>query len=104
MPVVADNVFEIFPWNENFETGIALIDEQHKQLISILNKLAEHLAYRSNEVILNNVFNELADYADYHFKTEEQIWKESFKDDDWLAKHEQTHQLFISEVIALRNL
>ena len=22
--------FEIFPWNENFETGIELIDEQHK--------------------------------------------------------------------------
>ena len=102
MSLVADNVFEIFPWNENFETGIDLIDEQHKQLINILNRLAEHLAYRSNEIILNNVFNELADYADYHFKTEEQIWKNSLKDDDWLTNHEHTHQSFISEVIALK--
>jgi len=102
MPLVADNLFEIFPWNDNFETGIDLIDEQHKQLINILNKLAEHLAYRSNEVILNNIFNELADYADYHFKTEEQIWKASLKGDEWLAQHEQTHQSFISEVIALK--
>lgn len=102
MPQVADNLFEIFPWNENFETGIFLIDEQHKQLINILNKLAEHLAYRSNEVILNKVFNELAEYADYHFKTEEKIWKNSLKGDGLLEKHEHTHQSFIAEVIALK--
>ncbi|NOQ82248.1 MAG: bacteriohemerythrin [Methylophaga sp.] len=94
--------FEIFPWNKNFETGIALIDEQHKQLVHILNKLAAHLANYSDEEILNNIFDELADYADYHFKAEEQIWSAHFKDDDWLANHEHTHESFIDKVIALK--
>ena len=94
--------FEIFPWNKNFETGIALIDEQHKQLVHILNKLAAHLANHSNEEVLNKIFDELADYADYHFKAEEQIWSAHFKDDDWLENHEHTHESFIDKVIALK--
>ena len=51
--------FEIFPWNKNFETGIELIDEQHKKLVSILNKLAAHLANCSDDVMLNDIFDEL---------------------------------------------
>ena len=67
--------FEIFPWDANLETGIAQVDEQHKQLVHILNKLAAHLANLSGTITLNKIFNELADYADYHFKTEEEIWR-----------------------------
>jgi diguanylate cyclase (GGDEF)-like protein/hemerythrin-like metal-binding protein/PAS domain S-box-containing protein len=95
--------FEIFPWNSNFETGINLIDEQHKQLVNILNKLAAHLANLSDSIILNEIFDELADYADYHFKTEEQIWKKYFKDDIWILNHKETHKSFISEVIELKD-
>ena len=32
-------MFEIFPWNNNLETGIDIIDEQHKRLVQLLNKL-----------------------------------------------------------------
>ena len=39
---------EVFPWNTNFETGIAQIDEQHKRLVDLLNLLAGHLAFRSD--------------------------------------------------------
>jgi len=31
------NSIDIFPWNENFNTGITLIDEQHKMLAEIVN-------------------------------------------------------------------
>lgn len=34
--------FEIFPWNDSFATGIALIDEHHQQLVAIMNRLARH--------------------------------------------------------------
>ena len=95
--------FEIFPWDKNFETGIAVIDEQHKRLVEILNQLAAHLANRSSAVKLNQIFDELADYADHHFKTEEKIWSTYFKDDEWFTRHELTHGSFISDVIALKN-
>jgi len=94
--------FEIFPWNSNFNTGIALIDEQHKKLVEILNKLAAHLAMRSSPVTLNEVFVELTDYADYHFKSEEEIWKAHFKNDDWYIQHDKTHESFITKVSRIK--
>ena len=94
--------FEIFPWSDDFNTGLEIIDEQHKKLVDILNRLAAHLANLSSAVILNDIFDELADYADYHFKTEERIWAKYFKDDDWYIEHEQTHGSFISDVIAIK--
>lgn len=94
--------FEIFPWDTNFETGLATVDEQHKILVEILNRLAAHLANRSSQVVLDKVFDELADYADYHFKTEEQIWHQQFSDDVWFTSHEETHDSFIQKVAALK--
>ena len=103
MSINTPEFFEIFPWNENFETGIELIDEQHKQLVHILNRLAANLANLSTPVILNEIFDELAEYADYHFKAEESIWLDSFKNDEWLTNHEQTHGSFINKVIDIKN-
>lgn len=95
--------FEIFPWDKNFETGIEIIDEQHKQLVNILNKLAANLANLSNKLVLNEIFEELAEYADYHFKTEEAVWRKYLKNDDCFTEHEKTHNTFIDDVISLKN-
>jgi diguanylate cyclase (GGDEF)-like protein/hemerythrin-like metal-binding protein/PAS domain S-box-containing protein len=93
---------EVFPWNDNFETGIPLVDEQHKRLINLLNLLASHLAYQSDMLVLDNIFNELAEYAIYHFKTEGDIWREIFIEDDWEELHRKEHETFIIEVLKLK--
>lgn len=93
---------DIFPWNENFQTGIAVVDEQHHKLVELLNKLASHLAYGVGAPELNRVFDELADYAQYHFKTEEGVWRKLLSADELSVKHEATHHTFISEIVALR--
>lgn len=95
--------FEVFPWNKNFETSIPLIDEQHKKLVALLNQLASYLASHSTELELNSVFDELAAYADYHFKSEEQFWSQYLADDDSFSKHQQTHHSFLGKVVALKN-
>jgi diguanylate cyclase (GGDEF)-like protein/hemerythrin-like metal-binding protein/PAS domain S-box-containing protein len=93
---------DIFPWNENFQTGIAVVDEQHHTLVELLNKLASRLAYGVGTPELNRVFDELADYAQYHFKTEEGVWRKYLSADELSVKHEKTHQDFVSEIVALR--
>ncbi len=95
--------FEIFPWDNKFETGIELIDEQHKQLVNILNRLAAHLANRSKSNTLNEIFAELTAYADIHFKTEEKIWGKYLKSDEWFISHVETHQSFVEEISSLRS-
>lgn len=66
---------EIFPWDSNFATGIAVIDAQHQQLVALLNRLVTHLAFQSDAPTLNSVFDQLRDYVEVHFTTEEALWQ-----------------------------
>ncbi len=93
---------EIFPWNENFATGIELIDTQHKQLVDLLNVLVRHLAYDADAPALNRVFDELKEYTVVHFTDEEAIWHEHFKNDSWEEWHREAHQDFIEQVLEIK--
>lgn len=95
--------FEVFPWNANFATGIALIDEQHRQLVHLINKLASQLSRGANELQLSEVFQELVAYADYHFKTEEQIWQPRFQDDPWYSGHKHAHDAFLPRALEIQH-
>ena len=93
---------EIFPWNENFCTGIEEIDVQHKRLVELLNVLVSHLAFNADTPTLNNVFDELKNYTVVHFSTEERIWREHFKQDPWEAWHRDAHGDFIAKVLEIK--
>ena len=60
---------DIFPWNKHFNTGIKIIDEQHRNLVDIINRLAKSVALGSENVELNSIFDELVEYTVYHFQT-----------------------------------
>ena len=93
---------QIFPWSENFETGLPQIDEQHHRLVELLNRLAGHLAYQSDIPVLDSIFNELTEYASYHFASEEEIWGRYLPEDPWEVEHRRVHGDFIAEVQRLR--
>ncbi len=94
--------FEVFPWHEHFDTGIEVLDEQHKNLVKLLNQLARSLAILADPIELNEVFDEMAAYADYHFQTEEAVWQSYFEEDSWCSSHHHAHNSFISEVLRLK--
>jgi diguanylate cyclase (GGDEF)-like protein/hemerythrin-like metal-binding protein/PAS domain S-box-containing protein len=98
----ASNI-EIFPWNKNFETGIEIIDEQHKKLLELVNQLAKHFVHQSDLLTLDSIFDELAAYAIYHFETEEAVWHQYFPNDELEIRHKATHQKFITDVLCLKN-
>ncbi|MDE2439761.1 MAG: bacteriohemerythrin [Betaproteobacteria bacterium] len=96
------NSIDIFPWDDNFNTGLPKIDEQHHKLVQLLNILAGHVAFQTASPQLSAVFDQLADYAVYHFATEEAIWREYFPDDQIESRHQATHQSFVQEVLRMR--
>ena len=61
-------------WKDDYCTGIAPIDEQHKELFSIANRIYDLL---KNDLIPDKydsivaIISELQNYTRYHFKTEE---------------------------------
>ena len=94
------NTIEIFPWNRNFETGIAEVDAQHRRLVTLLNTLVSHLTVQADAPTLNAIFDELSDYAVNHFASEEQIWQEAFGDDAWALQHHDSHHQQLRWAIA----
>ncbi len=96
-------MFEIFPWNPHLETGIELIDEQHRGLVNLLNRLAQQHVQGATEFEIDTILTELANYADYHFTTEESIWQSAMAGDAWLLEHIQSHQRFFAHIVELRS-
>ncbi len=94
---------EIFSWNENFDSGIAQIDEQHKKLVHLLNGLASGIVYKVDKLELNAIFSELSDYAAYHFQSEESVWSQFLEDDPWESQHKKSHHDFVSQVNRLKD-
>lgn len=93
---------DIFPWNENFEIGIQAIDDQHRGLVALLNRLADGVAASSSPEHLARIIDELAAYADDHFATEEAIWHKHLANDPAALAHNDIHQSFRDEVVRLR--
>jgi len=95
-------MFEIFPWNPHLETGVALVDEQHRKLVQLLNRLAQQHVQGASQAQIHAILGELADYARYHFETEEGIWQSLLAGDDALTQHIQSHQRFFAHISELQ--
>ena len=67
----------LIPWKDEFSLGIQEIDEQHKRMLSIINKLNNLFQDEkySNQEEIKNIIKEMADYAEYHFATEEKYFE-----------------------------
>lgn len=95
------DLFEVFPWNKNFELGIKKIDKEHKQIVVLLNKLATSLTYPEVKDI-SIALSEVAEYADYHFKSEEKTWAKYIKDDVLINAHRLSHDSFLPKVLEIQ--
>lgn len=94
-----NNEFEILPWHDEFEVGIEAIDTEHKQLVHLVNKLANTLK-NDKTFETNEAFKELANYANFHFSSEEKIWKEHLPKDLFL-EHKHNHESFLPKITKL---
>ncbi len=72
-------------------------------MVELLNRLAAHLAYRSAIPELEAIFDQLTQYAAFHFQTEESIWAQYLDSDDSVALHKLSHQHFVTELLALKH-
>jgi hemerythrin len=81
-----------FQWTEQYETGVPIIDRQHRELFKRIDHLM--LALYDGEGIegLKEIIEFLESYTIEHFHTEEELMvKNKFPD---FAKHQEKHQGF----------
>jgi hemerythrin len=92
-------------WNDQkYSVGISMLDEQHKQLLSIANDLYELLSKKKYRAEALNILNRLYTYTEYHFICEEGLLLEH--NYPGLDEHIEHHTAFTKQVrenIALAN-
>jgi len=77
-------------WKESNNTGIPIIDEQHRGIISTINSLHYFIQNGDSEKILQPTLVTLKQYTLIHFKTEEAIIAKAGYPD--LEEHCALHQ------------
>lgn len=94
---------EFFPWSRHFEVGIAEVDEQHKMLVNIVNRLVWHSVSGGPQSRCDQILDELLSYANYHFTAEERIWNSAFGGANIARNHHDAHQMFFAQIQTLRS-
>ena len=85
---------ELLQWHDSFSVGIEIVDQQHQKLFSLINDLIVKNQPHQKKEMIEKALGDLLDYTDYHFKTEEKLFKihPNFK------RHKAVHQSFADKV------
>lgn len=86
----------IVEWNENYTVSNIVIDNQHKILFGIINKLYNAVLNSLEKNIVEEIIDELVDYSFVHFEHEEKLFeKYDYENTD---EHVKEHEEFISKI------
>jgi hemerythrin len=66
----------LFRWNDTYSVGVTEIDDQHRNLVDMINRLHDGLGEGKGSEVIGPILNDMAEYAQYHFDTEEGYFKE----------------------------
>ncbi|HHB77268.1 MAG TPA: bacteriohemerythrin [Desulfobulbus sp.] len=89
---------DLIIWNETYEIGHDLIDQQHRNLVNIINELdrvvtMEDGTYQEQE---GKILQKLINYTVFHFGTEEKLFKNSAYPNS--KQHVQIHETMVCEI------
>jgi hemerythrin-like metal-binding domain len=87
----------LLTWKDEFSTGVATFDNEHKRLIGLINDLhAAMLQSRSQEVV-GDVLRKLVQYTQIHFRHEEEAFARTGY--PGAAQHKAQHQRLTQQVM-----
>lgn len=92
---------ELFPWTAKMCIGIDTIDEQHKELVRLVNQLHSAMKARVGMQESSEILGKLAEYTVYHFGFEEKLFdKYDYPDKE---QHKKFHKNLVAKVVDFQN-
>jgi len=86
-------------WDQSFSVGVAKLDEQHKAILDMVNKLLADPKGDVHSETISEVLTKMMRYAIDHFETEERLLAEhKFPE---FSTHEEMHLSFRKKSVAL---
>lgn len=91
---------ELFKWHDTYSVNNEELDNHHKTLCCILNKLYENCMGTDIPNSLDSILDELVSYSNYHFTAEEQHMRDiGYKD---IEKQIFEHKEFTQKTLQLK--
>ena len=89
----------LITWSNTFSCGIRLIDDQHKELVKLVNDMFYHVTGDDEQEreYFNKVIKETVDYIKTHFATEERLMR--FTKFEGFDEHKREHDNFLLTVV-----
>lgn len=100
MPAGATQSTVFLVWKDSYAVGHAVIDDQHRRLVGLINDLYVALQQNQGSALLGTVFDELENYSRTHFATEEEILRQCRFPK--LPSHKVLHDYMIARTHRLR--
>lgn len=86
----------LMEWSDALVIGIPEIDEQHKTLLDILNKLNAQILHGHSEEAVERALQKMRDYSVLHFEREEGLMAETGF--PGLERHARLHKAFVDKL------
>ena len=86
-------------WTADLNTGIDVIDQQHKRIVDFINHL-ETAQKAGDKAMIKEVVNDCIDYTLSHFAFEEELMEEAGY--PFCAAHKRVHEVFTKRVSEYR--
>lgn len=87
-------------WSSDLDTGISVIDGQHRKIVDYINMLSAAKESGDKSVVAE-VLDQLADYTLSHFAFEEGLMEQAGY--RYLPAHKRVHVIFIKKVSEYRS-
>lgn len=85
------------PWDDSYELGIETIDNHHKHIVILINKIFHSIkSRRRNETLIKEIVLKLNAYATEHFTYEEKLFLACNYPE--LKSHQAGHKYFIGKI------
>ncbi|MFT5697312.1 MAG: hemerythrin-like metal-binding protein [Desulforhopalus sp.] len=91
---------ELIPWSSKLCIGIDTIDEQHKELVRLVNQLHSAMKAKVGSQESSDILENLAKYTIYHFGFEEEMFDKF--DYENKEEHKKDHADLVSKVVELQ--
>jgi methyl-accepting chemotaxis protein/hemerythrin len=84
-------------WDDSYSTGVDKFDKQHQKLMDLVNNLFRAMQQGQSNAVLAGILNELAEYTDFHFKSEEEAFEKFGYPDT--NEHKKIHADLVNKVM-----
>ena len=86
---------ELIKWNDDLDTGIDVVDKQHRRIVDYINTLIGIRSSHDRDKE-ERVLNELVDYTMSHFAFEESLMEDAGY--SFINGHKRVHEMFTRRV------